>query len=86
MSLALAIPPLGSPLLSLRNTEKIIGICAALALAGRDVIEHGWRNVELLATPVQDAMITEAAMPPFLRRSDCPIPQSAREGLTVILH
>lgn len=32
-----------------------------LAVAGRHITEQGWHNVELLATPVQDAMITERA-------------------------
>ncbi|MGH3834942.1 MAG: class I SAM-dependent methyltransferase [Pseudonocardiaceae bacterium] len=45
-------------------TGTIIGIDEApamLAVAGRHVTEQGWRNVELLATPVQDAVITERA-------------------------
>ncbi|MGH3888180.1 MAG: class I SAM-dependent methyltransferase [Pseudonocardiaceae bacterium] len=45
-------------------TGAIIGIDEApamLAVAARHITAHGWRNVELLASPVQDAMITEAA-------------------------
>ncbi|MGH3812786.1 MAG: class I SAM-dependent methyltransferase [Pseudonocardiaceae bacterium] len=45
-------------------TGTIIGIDEApamLAVAGRHVTEQGWHNVELLATPVQDAVITERA-------------------------
>lgn len=45
-------------------TGTIIGIDEApamLAVAARRVTEYGWRNVELLATPAQDATITEPA-------------------------
>ncbi len=46
------------------TTGTIIGIDEAPAMldvACRHVTEHGWRNVELLATPVQHAMITARA-------------------------
>jgi hypothetical protein len=32
-----------------------------LTVTARHVTEHGWRNVELLTTPVQDAVIAEPA-------------------------
>lgn len=46
------------------TTGTIIGIDEApamLAVAARRVTEHGWRNVELLAAPAQDATIAEPA-------------------------
>jgi ubiquinone/menaquinone biosynthesis C-methylase UbiE len=46
------------------TTGTIIGIDEApamLTVAARHVVEHGWRNVELLTTPVQDAVIAEPA-------------------------
>ncbi len=46
------------------GTGTIVGIDEApamLAVAARHVAEHGWRNVELLATPAQDATIAEPA-------------------------
>ncbi|MGH3920189.1 MAG: class I SAM-dependent DNA methyltransferase [Pseudonocardiaceae bacterium] len=46
------------------STGTIIGIDEApamLAVAGRHVTEHGWHNVELLATPVQEVRLTECA-------------------------
>jgi trans-aconitate methyltransferase len=46
------------------DTGMIIGIDEApamLAVAARHVTEHGWRNVELLDTPAQDATIPGSA-------------------------
>jgi len=45
-------------------TGKIIGIDQApamLAIAQRHVTQNGWRNVELLATPAEDATIAQPA-------------------------
>jgi ubiquinone/menaquinone biosynthesis C-methylase UbiE len=45
-------------------TGTIIGVDEApemLAIAARHVTEHGWHNVELLATPAQDATIEKTA-------------------------
>jgi demethylmenaquinone methyltransferase/2-methoxy-6-polyprenyl-1,4-benzoquinol methylase len=46
------------------TTGKIIGIDEApamLAVAARHVIDNGWRNIELLTTPVEDATIAQPA-------------------------